>query len=461
MPSHAVDSALFRDLFGSEEMRAVFADEALVQRWLDVEAALARAEASCGLVPAEAAAEITRRARVELLDLDDLGRRIMETVHPIVPLVRALGALCEGDCGQYVHWGATTQDIMDTATVLQLRDAAAIVERRLAELADALADLARAHRDTPMAGRTHGQHAVPITFGFKAAVWLAEVDRHRDRLAALLPRLLVIQFSGAVGSLASIGEPGLAVQEALAAELGLAVPPIAWHTARDGIAELACVLGLVAGTTGKIANEVVALQKTETLEVQEPWHHGKVGSSTMPHKRNPMLCEAVVGMTKLARGIVPVVLDLMVHEHERDMRPWHAEWEAVPELCILTGGSLATIVEVVRGLEVDPARMRANLDATKGLILSERVMMELAPALGRERAHDLVYEASMRAFHDDRPLGDVLREDAALAPALGSGEDLDGILDPATYTGVCASFVDRVLQQHLSRPTGRGVTDGR
>ena len=451
MASHAIDSVLFRDLFGSEEIRRVFADEALVQRWLDVEAALARAEARVGLIPQEAAEEISRKARRENIDLERLGREIMATVHPIVPLVRALAEACEGDAGRYIHWGATTQDIMDTAVVLQLRDVYAIVERRLDELGDALAELTARYRTTPMAGRTHGQHAVPITFGFKTAVWLAELDRHRERLAQSRERVLVGQFSGAVGSLASIGSAGLDVQRLMMEDLGLGVPLIAWHTARDGFAELACVLGLVLATAGKVAAEVVALQKTETLEVQEPWHHGKVGSSTMPHKRNPMLSEAVVGMSKIGRSSVPLMLDLMVQEHERDMRAWQAEWEALPEICIVTGGALETLTAVMRGLEVSPERMLANLGATNGLIVSERAMMELAPRIGRERAHDLVYEASMAAFEEDRPLAEVLVASEAVRDGVASREELEALLDPATYTGLCAEFADRVLAAWADR----------
>ena len=445
MPSHAVDSVLFRDLFGTEEMRDVFSDEALVQRWLDVEAALARAQARVGMIPDGAAAEISRAARVEDLDLEALGREILATVHPIVPLVRALEHACAGDAGQYVHWGATTQDIMDTALSLQLRDVVAITERQLRDLGDALAELTERHRETTMAGRTHGQHAVPITFGFKTAVWLAEVDRHLERLAQARPRVVIGQSSGAVGSLASVGPRGIEVQRLMMADLDLAVPPIAWHTARDSLAELACVLALAAGTAGKIANEVIALQKTEILELQEPWHHGKVGSSTMPHKRNPMLSESIVGMSKIARVGAALLLELNMQEHERDMRPWHAEWEAIPELCIVTSGALAKVTEVVRGLEVDPKRMASNLAETKGLIVSERVMMELAPRLGRERAHDLVYEASMTAFQDDRPLAEVLLADRELAEFLPR-EQLETLLDPAGYTGLCSEFCGRVLE---------------
>jgi 3-carboxy-cis,cis-muconate cycloisomerase len=448
VPVSPLDSALFRDRYGSAEVRAVFTDEALVQRWLDVEAALARVEGRLGLVPDGAAEEIGRKARTELLDFEAYVEAATRAAHPIVALVRALGALCDGDAGQYVHWGATTQDIQDTATVLQLREVYAIVERRLEELAASLAEVTRRHRATPMAGRTHGQHAVPITFGFKTAVWLAEVDRHRERLAESRKRVLVGQFSGAVGTMAALGEVGVDVQRALLEELGLGVPVIAWHTARDGPAEFVCLLGLLAGTVGKIANEVVALQKTETLELEEPWARGRGGSSTMPHKRNPMLSQGIVANSKLVRGAVPVMLDLMVQEHERDMRPWLAERVVLPEACVLLGGALERLVEVVRGLVVNAERMRANLDATRGFIVSEEAMMQLAPTLGRQRAHDLLYEASMDAERG-ASLADALFAAEELSDHFPDRAALDRLLDPASYTGLSAAFADSVLR---SRP---------
>ncbi len=296
-----------------------------------------------------------------------------------------------------------------------------------------------------MAGRTHGQHAVPITFGFKTAVWLAEVDRHRERLGESRKRILVGQFSGAVGTMAAIGEIGVEVQRALLEELGLGVPVIAWHTARDGLAEFVCLLGLLAGTIGKIANEVVALQKTETLELEEPWERGRGGSTTMPHKRNPMLSQGIVANTKVVRGAVPVMLDLMVQEHERDMRPWLAERVVLPEACVLLGGALERLVEVVQGLVVNTGRMRANLDATHGFIVSEEVMMQLAPRMGRQRAHELLYEASMDAERG-ASLVDALLAADDLAEHFSDASELERLIDPAAYTGLAAAFADAVLR---------------
>jgi 3-carboxy-cis,cis-muconate cycloisomerase len=438
-----IDSLLFRDRYGSAEMRALFDDEALVQRWLDVEAALATVEGRLGLIPAEAATEIARNAKLELLDFEPLAEAMTAAAHPISALTRALANLCAGDGGQYVHWGATTQDIQDTATALQLKDAYALIGRDLRRLGDALATLTERHRDTPMAGRTHGQHAVPITFGFKTGVWLAEVDRHLERLEESRKRVLVGQFSGAVGTMAAIGDIGIEVQKQLLGELGLGVPLIAWHTARDGFAEAVSLLGLIAGTVGKIASEVVELQKTELLEVEEPWQKGRGGSSTMPHKRNPMRSQGVVANTKAVQGAVPVMLGLMGQEHERDMRPWLAERIVIPEAFVLLGGALATAIEIVEGLEVYPGRMRTNLEATSGFILSEQLMMELAPRIGRQRAHDLIYDAAMEA---DR--GASLHEAVRADPELASAADLEALLDPAGYTGLAAHFADEAVRAH-------------
>ena len=283
MPAYAIDSRLFRDQFSTPEMRAIWDDEVTVQKWLDVEAALALAEADLGLIPEQAAQRIAAAAQVDNLDLEALKREMDVTSHPIVPLVRALSACCEGDTGQYVHWGATTQDIIDTGFVLQMRDAWFLITRRLQALQAQCEALAREHRDTPMAGRTHGQQALPITFGYKCAVWVAELRRHLERMAQCAPRLLVGQFSGAAGTLAALGAHGLRVQEGLVARLELGQPEITWHTARDAFAEAICLLGLAAGTAGKIAHEVYTLQRTELAEVEEPHPAGKVGSSTMPH----------------------------------------------------------------------------------------------------------------------------------------------------------------------------------
>jgi len=443
MPSHILDSAFLKDLYGTAEMRAVFDDMSLLQKWLDTEVALAQAEAEIGVIPAYAAEEITRRARADQLDTVRIKQLVDQTVHPIVPLIRVLKEACDGDAGEYIHWGATTQDIMDTAMVLQVKEAIAILGPRLGALIDALTALAIRHRDTSMAGRTHGQQALPITFGYKVAVWLAEVQRHRKRLEQCKPRVLVGEFGGAVGTLASVAEHGLEIQQGMMARLGLGVPLIAWHAARDNLAEFASLLGMMAATTGKIAHEVISLQRTEIAEVEEPFNEGKVGSSTMPHKRNPMICEAILALARLVMHSVPAALDAMIQEHERDWVGDHMEWAYLPEMCIMADGALQLTTRVVSGLHVHPARMRRNLDQLNGLMLSEAVMLALAQRVGRQTAHDVVYECSMRAVEQSLPFRQTLAEHPVVAQHLTS-QDIERLLDPGHYTGLAGQFVDRV-----------------
>ncbi len=443
MASHVIDSAIFKDMYGTDELRQVFSDENLLQCWLDVEAALARAEAAVGLIPPEAAAEISRQARVELLDVAALKQGIDDTTHELVPLVRQLAALCEGEAGRYVHWGATTQDITDTGLVLQVKAAHAIIGRDLQALTDSLQALARRERDTIMPGRTHGQHTPPITFGFKVAIWLAEVRRHISRLEECAPRLLVGQLAGAAGTLASLGGQGLEIQQRLMAELGLGVPEIGWHPARDGLAEFVSVLAMVATTMSKIAHEIILLQKSEVAELEEPYQRGKVGSSTMPHKRNPMMCEGIMAEARIVRGVLTTLLMAMESEHERDWSTVHIEWACVPEAAILTGGAVAHTLRVIEGLNVYRERMRANVDLLDGLSLSEAVMLELGAYVGRQIAHDVVYEASMAAYEQRRPLRELLLEDERITRHL-TPDKLDDILRPERYTGLCGEFVDRV-----------------
>jgi 3-carboxy-cis,cis-muconate cycloisomerase len=446
----AIDSSVFGGLFTTPAMRAVFADEARLQRMLDVEAALARAEAKVGLIPSEAAKEITAKADVARFDLAAIGRGTELVGYPIVPLVKALAAACEGDAGRWVHWGATTQDIIDTALVLQLREAFELIRQDLAGTEAALTDLARRHRDTPMAGRTHAQHALPITFGFKCALWLAPLQRHSARLARLRREIAVVQFGGAVGTLASLGADGIRVMEALAAELGLATPRIAWHVGRDGLAEAAAYLGLLTGSLGKIATDVALLMQAEVGEVAEPWQEGRGGSSTMPQKRNPIACEFILACAKNVRELVPVMLDAMVQDHERATGPWHAEWIALPQAFALAAGALHHARAMLEGLVVDPDRMRRNLDITRGMISAEAVMMALAPHVGREEAHHLVAAACERALASDRHLREVLQADAAITVHLPP-QRLALLLDPRNYTGLAGAFVDRVLAQEPAR----------
>ena len=438
-----IDSPLFGDLFSTAEMRRIFSDESTIQRWMDVEAALARAEAKLGIIPQAHADEITRKCRVQLIDMAEMKRQLVHTHHPIMPLIRCYQSICEPAAGEVLHWGATTQDIMDTGAVLQLKEATAIVVRDLTETLKLLCDLAQRHANTLQAGRTHGQHALPITFGFKVAVWAAEVKRHLRRIDEMSPRLFQGQFAGAVGTLASIGEPGLRLQELMFADLGLAVPEIAWHTARDGLAELVCVYAMVDSTLAKMMNEVTGLQRTELAELEEPFHMGKIGSSTMPHKRNPMMSEGVVAVSKLLNAQVGPALADMQAENERDQRGWQAEWSFLAETCCMLGGMLYWTNKVLAGLQVYPDNMRRNLDALHGLILSENVMLTLGAKIGRQEAHEVAYELCMEAFEKRIPLKTLLLRDARVNRHL-TEKQIDELLDPARYTGLAAHFVERV-----------------
>jgi 3-carboxy-cis,cis-muconate cycloisomerase len=450
LPSTVFDSALFRDMFGTAEMRAVFSDEALVGRYLETEAALARAQARAGVVPQSAADAIHAAAQAVVIDFDKLRRETEIVGYPILPLVHQLSEAA-GEAGRYVHWGATTQDIMDTANVLQLRSALDIVDRDLKELRDCLADLARKYRDTPMAGRTHLQQALPITFGYKAAVWLSSIDRHIERVEQALPRILVGEFAGAAGTLASIGEGGLEIQKFFCEELGLGQPSMTWHVARDGIAEAVTLLGLITGTLGKIATDIMMMSATEFGEVSEPFVPGRGASSTMPQKRNPISSELMLAAAKAVRQHVATMLDGMIHDFERATGPWHLEWVSLPESFLLTASSLANARFMLAGLVVHERRMRENLDLTHGLIVAEAVMMAAAPKLGRQQAHDVVYEACRKAIEGGGQLADILADMPQIIDALGSVEAIRHHCDPANYLGLSGQMVDRVL---AARPQG-------
>jgi 3-carboxy-cis,cis-muconate cycloisomerase len=429
----SLDCTLLGDFFGTPAMRRVFDSRSLLQSWLEVEAVLAEAEAECGLIPGEAAAEIRACARAEAYDLEQLRTEILSTQHPLVPLVRAL-TLAAGESGRYVHYGATTQDIMDTACVLQVRDGLELLTADLDAIRVALARLACRHADTAMAGRTHGQHAVPITLGLKAGVWLAELDRDAERLLACRPRLLVGQLAGAAGTLATLADAAPGVRRAFCARLGLGEPSAPWHVARDGLAELVSCLALLAATLERIALEVVSLQSTELAEVAEPLVPGHVGSSTMPQKCNPHACELTAAACKMLRGLAPVMVGCMVGRHERDMAAWAAEWMVVPQAMILASGALAGLRPVAEGLVVDAARMRANLDLTRGAIMAEALMIAAAPALGRDRAHEELMRLTRAAAGDGAALGEAAARDEVFAAALGT-EGIARAMDPARYLG--------------------------
>ena len=443
MPSTVFDSSIFRDLFGTPAMRAIFNDEALAARYVQVEVALAKAQAQVGIIPRAAADEIAASADTSAIDLGKLKTETDVVGYPIVGLVHQMATQC-GEAGGYVHWGATTQDIMDTVSVLQIRDALGLVGADLDAIAMAIAGLARRHRDTVMAGRTHLQHALPVTFGYKVAVWLAMIERHRERLEQLKPRVLVVQFSGAVGTLASLGKEGLAVQAALATELQLAQPAITWHAARDSMAEAVSLLGLVTGSLAKIATDVMLMMQTEVAEALEPFVAGRGSSSTMPQKRNPISCELIVALAKAVRQHAGLMLDAMAADHERATGPWHLEWIAVPESFIAAAGALHQARFMLEGLIVAPDRMRKNLDLTGGLIVAEAVMMALAPYTGRGTAHDLVYAACRSALEDGTPLLEKLQKHKEVTQHLDAAA-LASLVDPSNYLGAAPAMVDRVL----------------
>jgi 3-carboxy-cis,cis-muconate cycloisomerase len=447
MAATIIDSAVFRDIFGTPAMRQIFSDESRVQYYLDIEAALARVQARLGIIPAEAADAIGRQCSAEKIDMVKLKQATERIGYPVLPVVQQLVQLCERGLGEWCHWGATTQDITDTATILQIRAALNLVEQDLIAIADAIAGLARRYRDTPMAGRSNLQQATPITFGYKCAVLLAAFQRHRARLAELRPRVLVGQFGGATGTLASLGDRGLEVQQLLMAELGLGQPEIAWHTVRDCIAEVGCFLGLVTGTLGKIATDVKLMMQTEVEEVYEPFAEGRGSSSTMPQKRNPISSVYIHACVGVVRQHVAALLDAMVADHERSTGPWEIEWITLPEIFVLSASALAQTRFVLGGLVVDPARMRKNLDLTGGLVISEAVMMGLGPALGRQRAHDLVYEICRAVVAGQGSFLDLLAAHPEIKPHMDR-DALARMLDPANYCGLSGPMVDRVLAAH-------------
>ena len=444
MPSTYLDSAIFRDIFTTPAMRQVWSDENRVQKYLDFEAALARAQAKLKIIPQEACDEIVKHCSADKMDFAKLKEATERIGYPVLPVVQQLVKLCRDKLGEWAHWGATTQDITDTATVLQIKESLALVEKEIGGICDALAGLAKKYRDTPMAGRSNLQQAVPITFGYKMATMLAAFERHRQRLGELKTRVLVGEFGGAAGTLSSLGKEGLRCQQELMKELGLGQPAISWHTVRDTIAEVGCFLGLVSGSCGKIAFDVKLLMQTEVEEVQEPFHQGRGSSSTMPQKRNPISSVYITAQTAIVKQHVAALLEAMVEDHERATGPWEIEWIVLPEIFMLAAGGLAQTRFVLEGLQVNEQKMRDNIFITKGLIMSEAVMMGLGDRMGRNYAHDLVYDICREVVKTGRPLIDLLEENEEIRRH-ADRKELEKMVDPANYLGVAGEMVDRVL----------------
>jgi 3-carboxy-cis,cis-muconate cycloisomerase len=446
--SDSVNSALFGPLFATGEMRTLFSDRASLTRMLKVEAALADAEGAAGVIPRGAAGPIAAACNADRYDIAAIGVAAPASGNVAIPLVKALTAEVarrDKEAARFVHWGATSQDIIDTANSLAIRNGAALIGRDLDRAIKAFAAQARRHRTKPMAGRTWLQQALPITFGLKAARYAAMLARVRVQLNDAAFAAAVLQFGGAAGTLASLGAKGPAVSKKLAAILDLDLPELPWHGERDRIASVASALGIVIGASGKIARDLSLMMQTEVAEVFEPAAPGKGGSSTMPHKRNPVACAQILTAATLAPGLVASTLSGLVQEHERALGGWQAEWIALPQLFLLASGAVAQLAETAKGLEVDTKRMRANLEFTNGLVMAEAVQMALGEKLGRMEAHDLLETASRKAATEGRHLREVVSEIPQIAETLDE-KKLDAIFDPAAYLGSADDFIDRALK---------------
>lgn len=437
----------FQDMFSDAAMRQVFSEESRIQKWLETEVALAIAQEKLRIIPKGTSDKIKAAAKVEHIDQAAMKAEFDKVGFPILPFVHQLTKACDPETARWVHYGATTQDILDTGTVLQMRDGLEIVDEYVHHIIKALAALSKKHRNTPMAGRTFQQLAASITFGYKSAIWLDEMLRHRERLNQLKPRLMVGQCSGAVGTFATLGDKGLEVQKLMMEELGLAVPDISWHVARDTWAELVSLFGMIGATLAKIAQEIAILMRSEIGELSEPFETGRGASTTLPQKRNPISCEPVIANAHKLRELVGSQLTSMIQEHERGaLGQMHLEWMVIPESFLLISGSLKHSALILKNLIVAEQQMKENIMLSGGLIMSEAVMMGLAPKIGKKKAHDLVYTAAGKAWDEKKSLKEALMENEEIRTLLNESE-IDALLDPLNYVGVAPQMVDRVLRK--------------
>src|SRR5580698_1158379 len=435
-------------------IRALYRQENRWQAWLDVEAALARAQAQLGIIPADAAEAIADKSKLELMDRTRIDEGFARTGHTLVPLVWELGRIVGEPHGGWVHWGATTQNITQTGDLLVLRQAHAIFFKQIGEALSAAADLADRSADMALPGRTHGQHALPATFGYKVAVWIDELIRHVERLKQAAPRIFVAMLGGGAGTFASLGENGPKVQAGIGKRLRFGSMTVPSRVILDHLAENICLLGMLAASCGRIGREIYTLMKTEFGEVEEPVPPGTVGSSTMPQKRNPKLCQDIIAAAAEIRAIVPLGLEAMMTEHEADRTTSLIMDAAESRACIATGDMLSRLVEIFRGLKLDPARMRANLDLGGGLIMAEAVMLDLGAAIGRQHAHDVVYDAAMAAAVERKSFGDLLAADGRVSAHLDKAA-IQKLLDPTAYTGLCARMARDAATR--ARETAKGI----
>jgi 3-carboxy-cis,cis-muconate cycloisomerase len=438
-----LDSAIFSPLFSDAEISALLTDEAFVGALVEVEAALARAQARVGVIPAATAEQISRVKAADI-DITVLTKETIRSGFPIIALVQQIRRQAGEEAGSYVHWGATTQDIMDSAAVLQMRAASELFKPAILNIIRRLSELAQRHRTTVMAGRTHGQQALPITFGLKVTSWIAPMLRHVERLDEILPRLLVVQFGGAAGTLAALGDKGLAVSEALADELKLAVPVMPWHAQRDSLVEFGSWLSLVTGSLGKMAQDVILLAQTEVGEVAESGEQGRGGSSTMPQKSNPITSELMLAAARTNASLLSALHHAQIQEHERATHAWQVEWLTLPQMMILTGGALKHAFDLAQNLQVDEAAMRVNMARANDVVLAEAVVFALAKAMPRAKAEEMVKKACGIAISEATPLIDVVKETVAVPDGT---VDWQALADPANYLGQAEKIIDRVLER--------------
>jgi len=455
--SHIIDSRFFADGYGTAEARQVFCDYRRMQRWLEVEAVLARCQADLGIIPVQAAEAMIKTARLELLDTATIKTDISTTGHSLIPLLKEWQRVTDDNAGQFIHYGATTQDIQDTAQSLELKDITAIIHRDLTAIIKLLAELADKHRDLVTIGRSHGQHALPTTMGLKIAGWLDETIRNSARLETCCERLLVAQLFGGVGTMAALSPQGFALLDKFAAALELSAPLSCWHSSRDRIAEFTSVLALTTGGLARIANEICQLARNEIGELAEPFVFGQIGSTTMPHKKNPELCEQVVVLARLVKANAGTAFDTLCNEHERDYRAVRLEWVALTEASIFSCAALRMMKSILGGLTIDQKRIKENLDRFSVLISTEALMFLLGEKIGKQSAHTLIYEASMAS---SGPNQDALLDRLMTSPeVIGafSRTDLEKAVDPSRHTGLASAIIDRVLAkaQTITEPTPR------
>jgi adenylosuccinate lyase len=454
---HITDSRFFGDRYATPDSRHVFCDVCRNQRWLDIEAALALAQAELGMIPAGIAARIAASAKVELVDLDEVSAEIERSGHSLVGLLRVFESACGEEAGQFIHYGATTQDIQDTGQVLETRDILDALQPMLESIIARLTDLAERHAETIALGRTHAQPALPMAFGLKLASWVDELMRHHERLAQARERVLVAQLFGGAGTMASFADQGPALLELFAARIGLGVPTIGWHAARDRVVEFVGLLAMITGTMARIADEVRILSRPEFGEVEEAWRDGKVGSSTMPHKRNPERCEQVVVLARLAAGQAGLALAGMAGDHERDSRTLRIEWACVPDVAHYCLAGATILLDIVSGLIVHPDRLGANVEQVTGQVMSERLMLALGEHIGKQRAHQIVYDLTQQAHQDGIPVRLLAAARPEIAENLPAATQA-AVFEPASYLGASTELTMRVVaeaRKRLGRDTRR------